>query len=109
MFWSYDTRTYSDCRPCIVLSVLPHVKHFKAVYSVKTQTKANLSRKYWLNYWHRCNYRCKRCLVNAIDALPLNFNHIAVYAYIVITCNGPKIRMCAKFDNTAMMTDLMVV
>ena len=109
MFWSYDTRTYSDCRPCIVLSVLPHVKHFKAVYSVKTQTKANLSRKHWLNYWHRCNYRCKRCLVNAIDALPLNFNHIAVYAYIVITCNGPKIRMCAKFDNTAMMTDLMVV
>ena len=109
MFWSYDTRTYSDCRPCIVLSVLPHVKHFKAVYSVKTQTKANLSRKHWLNYWHRCNYRCKRCLVNVIDALSLNFNHIAVYAYIVITCNGPKIRMCAKFDNTAMMTDLMVV
>ena len=109
MFWSYDTRTYSDCRPCIVLSVLRHVKHYKAVYSVKTQTKANLSRKHWLNYWHRCNYRCKRCLVHAIDALPLNFNHIAVYAYIVITCNGPKIRMCTKFDNTAMMTDLMVV
>ena len=109
MFWSYDTRTYSDCRPCIVLSVLRHVKHYKAVYSVKTQTKANLSRKHWLNYWHRCNYRCKRCLVHAIDALPLNFNHIAVYAYIVISCNGPKIRMCAKFDNTAMMTDLMVV
>ena len=109
MFWSYDTRTYSDCRPFIVLSVLPHVKHFKAVYSVKTQIKANLSRKHWLNYWHRCNYRCKRCLVHAIDALPLNFNHIAVYAYIVISCNGPKIRMCAKFDNTAMMTDLMVV
>ena len=109
MFWSHDTRTYSDCRPCIVLSVLPHVKHFTAVYSVKTQTKANLSRKHWLNYWHRSNYRCKRCLVHAIDALPLNFNHIAVYAYIVITCNGPKIRMCAKFDNTAMMTDLMVI
>ena len=45
MFWSYYTRTYSDCRPCIVLSVLPHVKQFKAVYSVKTETKANLSRK----------------------------------------------------------------
>ena len=43
MFWSYDTRTYSDCRPSIVLSVLPHVKHFKDVYSVKTKTKANLS------------------------------------------------------------------
>ena len=46
MFWSYYTRTYSDCRPCIVLSVLRHVKDFKAVYSVKTETKANLSRKH---------------------------------------------------------------
>ena len=46
MFWSYDSRTYSDCSPCIVLSVLLHVKHFKAVYSVKTKTKANLSRKH---------------------------------------------------------------
>ena len=104
MFWSYDTRTYSDCRPCIVLSVLRHVKHFKAVYSVKTQTKAK-----WLNYWHRCNYRCKRCLVHAIDALPLNFNHIAVCAHIVISCYGPKRRMCAKSDNTAMTTDLMII
>ena len=42
MFWSYDLRTYSDCRPCIVLSGLLHVKHFKAVYSLKTKTKANL-------------------------------------------------------------------
>ena len=39
MFSSYDTRTYGDCRPTIVLSVLPHVKQFKAVYSVKTKTK----------------------------------------------------------------------
>ena len=109
MFCSYDTRTYSDCRPCIVLSVLRHVKHFKALYSVKTQTKANLSRKHWLNYWHRCNYRCKRCLVHAIDALQLNFNHIAVYAYIVITCKGPKLRMCAQSENTAMTTDVMVI
>ena len=109
MIWCLETRTYSDCRPCIVFSVLTHVKHCKAVYSVKTQTKANLSRKHWLNYWHRCNYRCKRCLVHAIDALSLNFNHIAVYAYNVITCNGPKIRMCAKSDNTAMTTDLMVI
>ena len=109
MFWYYDTPTYSDCRSSIVLSVVRIVKHFKAVYSVKTQTKANLSRKQWLNYWHRCNYRCKRCLVHAIDALPLNFNYIAVYAYIVITCDGPKIRMCAKSDNTAMTTDLMVI
>ena len=109
MFWIYDTRTYSDCRPCIVLSVLRHVKHFKALYSVKTQTTANLSRKHWLNYWHRCIYRCKRCLVHAIDALALNFNHIVVCAHIVISCNGPKIRMRAKSDNTAMTTDLMVI
>ena len=109
MIWSIETRTYSECRPRIVLSVLRLVKEFKALYSVKTQTKANLSRKHWLNYWHRCNYRCKRCLVHAIDALPLNFNHIAVYAYIVITCDGPKIRMCAKSDNTAMSTDLIVI
>ena len=109
MFWSYDTRTYSECRPCILLFVLRHVKHFKAVYSVKTQTKANLSRKHWLNNWHRCNYRCKRCMVHAIDALPLNFNHIAVYAYNVITCNGHKKSVCAKSDNTAMTIDLMVI
>ena len=109
MIWSFETRTYSECRPSIVLSVFRHVKHFNAIYSVKTQTKANLSRKHWLNYWHRCNYRCKRCLVYAIDALPLNFNHIAVYAYIVITCDGPKISMCAQSDNTAMTTDLMVI
>ena len=50
MLWSYDTRTNSDCRPSIVLSVLPQVKHFKLVSSVKAKTKANLSRKHWLNY-----------------------------------------------------------
>ena len=109
MLWIYDTRTYSDCRPCIVLSVLRHVKHFNAVTSVKSQTKANLSRKHWLNYCHRRNYKCKRCLVLAIDALPLNFNHIAVYAYTVITCNGRKQRLSANSDNTAMTTDLMVI
>ena len=109
MFWCYDTRTYSDCRSCILLSVLRHVKHFKALYSVKTQTKANLIRTHWVNYWHRCIYRCKRCLVHAIDALPLNFNHIVVCAHIVMSCNGPKIRMRAKSDITAMTTDLMVI
>ena len=46
MVWSYFTRTYSDCRPFIVMSVLRHVKHFKPVYSVKTEAKANLSRKH---------------------------------------------------------------
>ena len=88
MFWSYDTRTYSDCRPSIVLSVLPHVKHFNAVFSVKAKTKANLSRKHWLNY---------------------NVNNTTVYAHIVIACDGPKIRLCAKSDNTAMTTVLMVI
>ena len=88
MVWSYYTRTYSDCRPSIVLSVLPHVKHFKAVFSVKTKTKAKLSRTQWLNY---------------------NFNNTTVYAHIVIACDGPNIRLCAKSDNTAMTTVLMVI
>ena len=109
MFWSYCTRTSSDCRPCIVLSVLRHVKHFKAVYRVKSETKANLSRTHWLHYWHRCNYRCKRRLLYEIDALQLNFNHSTVYTHIGIACDGPKIRMCARSDNTAMTTDLMVI
>ena len=46
MLWSFYTRTSSDFRPCIVLSVLRHVKHVIAVYSVKTETKANLTRKH---------------------------------------------------------------
>ena len=90
MFWSYNTRTYSDCRPCIVLSVLPHVKHLTAVYCVKTRTKANMSRKHWLNYWHRCKHRCKRRLMHDIDELALKFNHTTVYAHIVIACDWPK-------------------
>ena len=109
MFWSYNTLTYSDCRPRIVLSDLPHVKHFKAVYSVKPKTKANFSRKRWLSYWHRCKHRCKRRLMHGIDGLLLNFNYTAVYAHIVIACDEPKLRICAKSNNTAMTTDLMVI
>ena len=109
MFWSYETRTYSACRPSIVLSVLPHVKHFKAVYSVKTKTKANLSTNYWRHYWHWCKHRCKRRLMHGIDALALNVNHTTVYAHIVIACDGPNIRLCAKSDNTATTNDLMVI
>ena len=109
MVWSYYTRTYSDCRPCIVLSVVRHVKHFKAVYSVKTETKANLSRKHWLNYWHQCNHRCKRRLVYEIVVLPIKVSHNTVYAHIGIACDGPKISMCAMFDNIAKTTDLMVI
>ena len=109
MFWSYDTRTYSDCKSWIVLSVLRQVNHFKAVYSVKTKTNVNLSRKHWLTYWHRCNNRCTSRLMHEIDALALNFNHTTVYALTIIACDGPKIRMCAKSDNTAMTTDLMVI
>ena len=109
MVWSYDTRTYSDCRPCIVLSVLPHVKHIKAVNSTKTKTKANVSRKHWLNYWHLCKHKCKRRLMHENDVLLLNVNHKTVYAHIVIACDGPTIRMCARSDNAAMTTDLMVI
>ena len=46
MFWSYYIRTYSDCRPSLVMSVLRNVKHFTAVYSVNTENKANKSRKH---------------------------------------------------------------
>ena len=109
MFWSYDTRTYSDCKSWIVLSVLRHVKHLKAVYSVKTKTKANLSRKHWLNYWHLCNNRCKCRLMHETDALALNFTHTTVYAHTVITCDGPNIRMCVKSDTRAMTAGLMVI
>ena len=109
MFWSYDTRTNSDCKSWILLSGLRHVKHFKAVCSLKTMIKANLSRKHWLNNWHRCNNRYKSRLMHEIDALALYFNHTTVYALTIIACDGPKIRMCAKSDNTAMTTDLMVI
>ena len=107
MFWSYETRSYTDCRHCILLSVLPNVKHFKAVYSDKSKTKANLSNKHWLNYWQQCKHRCKRSLMHEMDALPLNVNQRTVYAHIVIACDGPNIRMYAISDNTAMTTDLM--
>ena len=43
------------------------------------------------------------------DVHPINVNHTAVYTYIISTFDGPKIRMCAKSDNTAMTTDLMVI
>ena len=109
MIWSYYTRPYSDCRPSIVMSVSRHVKHFKAVYSVKTETKAILNRKHWLNYWHRCSHRCKRRLADEIDPFPLNFTHTKLFAHIGIACDGPKTRMCAGSDNTAMTTDLMVI
>ena len=47
--------------------------------------------------------------MHGIDALALNFNHTTVYAHIVIACDGPKLRLCAKSDNTAMTNDLMVI
>ena len=109
MFWSYDTRMYSDCKSWIVLSVLRRVKNFKAVYSLQSQITANVGRKHWLNYWHRLNNRCKSRLMHEIDALALNFNHKTVYTHTVITRDEPNIRMCVKSDNTAMTTDLMII
>ena len=47
--------------------------------------------------------------MHEIDALALNFNHTTVYAHTVIACDGPKIRMCTKSDNTAMTADLTVI
>ena len=84
------------------------IKEFKAVYSVKTKTKANLSRKHWLNYWHRCNHRCKRRLMHEIDTLAFNFNHTTVYAHIVIACDEPKISMCAKFSKMLGIVKTMI-
>ena len=109
MCWSYYTHIYIDCRPSILLSDLRHVKHFKAVYSVKTETNANLSRIRWLNCWHRCNHKCKRRLVYEIAALPLKFSHSTVYAHIGIGCDRLTLSMCAMFDNTAITLDLMVI
>ena len=43
------------------------------------------------------------------DALALNFNHTTVYAHTVIGCDGTKIRMCVKSDNTAITKDLMII
>ena len=93
----------------MVMSVLRYVKHFKVVDSVTPKTKANLNRKDLLHYCHRCNHRCKRRLADEIDPFPLNSSHTTVYAYIAIACDGPKIRMCARSDNTAMTSDLMVI
>ena len=47
--------------------------------------------------------------MHEIDALALNVNHTTVYAHTAIACDGPKIRMCVKSDNTAMTTDLMII
>ena len=47
--------------------------------------------------------------MHGIEALAINFNHTTVYAHIVITSDGTKIRLCAKSDNTAMTNDLMVI
>ena len=44
-----------------------------------------------------------------VDARAQNFNHTTVYAQLIITCNGPKIRMCANTENTAITTHLMVI
>ena len=44
-----------------------------------------------------------------IEARPLNFTPITVYAHIGIACDGPKIRMCAKCGIRAMTTDLMLI
>ena len=47
--------------------------------------------------------------MHGTDALAINFNHTTVYAHIVIACDGPKIPMCEKSDNTALTTVLMAI
>ena len=90
---SHYTRTYGDCRSCIVLSVLRHVQQFTAVYSVKPETYANLSMNHRLKQTHRCDHGCKRRLADEIDALLVNVTQTTVYAHIGIACDGPKIRI----------------
>ena len=97
------------CNPCIVLSVLRLLTHKQAVYSVKTKTNANLSRRHCLNYCHRCKHRCKRRLIHETIAHPHNGNHTTVYAHCIFACFGPKIRKYADTENTAMITDLIVI
>ena len=43
------------------------------------------------------------------EAHPLNVNHTTVYANCIFACFGPKIRKYANTDNTAMITDLIVI
>ena len=90
-------------------SVFLHIKDINAVYSVNTEIKASFSSKHYPNYLHRCKHTCKRRLMHDIDVVALNVNHTAVYTHIAIAWDGPIIRMCAKSDNTAMTTDLMVI
>ena len=68
-----------------------------------------MGRKHRLNYLHRCNHRCKRRLMHEIDALVQTFSHTTVYAQLIITCIGPKLRMCEHIENTAITTHLMVI
>ena len=68
-----------------------------------------MSKKHWLNYWHRGSHRCKRRLMHESDALPLHFNHTTVYAHVVIACNGHNIPNCANTETRAMTTDLIVI
>ena len=42
--------------------------------------------------------------MHELDAFAENFSHTTVYAQLIITCNGPKIRMCANIENTAITT-----
>ena len=97
------------CNPCIVLSVLRLLKHKQAVYSVKTKTNPNLSRRHCLNYLHRCNHRYKRRLIHKTKAHPHNVTHTTVYAHCIFACFGPKVRKYADTENTAIITDLIVI
>ena len=47
--------------------------------------------------------------MHEIDARRLHFNHTTVFADIVSSCDWPIICICAKSDNTAMTTYLMVI
>ena len=44
--------------------------------------------------------------MHEIDALAQNVNHTSLNAQLIITCNGPKIRMCANSENQAIKLDM---
>ena len=48
-------------------------------------------------------------MMHEVDARAQNFNHTTVYAQLIITCNGPKIRICSNTENRAITTHLMVI
>ena len=48
-------------------------------------------------------------MLKTFNTHPLNLNHTTVYAHCIFAWFGPKIRKYANNENTAMITDLIVI